>query len=206
MTIKQINKLVWFIPIRKLRDKVRNELFIKYSGLFQGQFNNNKMKEILKENINSIEIETHSYCNRQCWFCPNSIVDRHSENKELDEKLFLKIINELSEIKYSNNIHFHRFNEPLSAKELILKRIRQTKEILPNAKIGIFTNGDYLTTEYLDDLSEVGISYMIMSYYLKYNEEFNIEQLKFNMQKNIDKFNFKVENFNIVDDYYIYYN
>ena len=210
MTIKQINNLVWFIPIRRLRDKIRNILIEKYkhlyfSKLFKCQNNKNIQRKIFQYNIGLVEIETHSYCNRRCWFCPNSIIDRHSQNIELDEKLYLKIINELSEIDYSDHINFHRFNEPLSNKELILKRIRQAKEKLPNAKLGIFTNGDYLTTEYLNGLSEVGISYIVMSYYLKDSEEFDIDQLKINMQKNIDKFNFKVENFNILSEHYIAY-
>ena len=187
-------KLVWFIPIKKLRDKLRNALINKcyqsnFNQLFKYENNKAKQREIFKNNINLVEIETHSFCNRKCWFCPNYLIDRHSRNIELPELLYLKIINELSEINYSNVINFHRFNEPLSYKELILKRIRQAKEKLPNAKLGIYTNGDYLTTEYLDDLSEAGITKITMSYYFNENEKFNIEKLKVNMQKNIDKLN-----------------
>ena len=36
-----------------------------------------------------IEIEIFSYCNRKCWFCPNSFVDRRSENLIMpEEKIF----------------------------------------------------------------------------------------------------------------------
>lgn len=221
MNIEKINKIVWFIPVRRLRDKIRNILIyrmnkIYFKSLFKYEKNKYRQKEIFKYNVNVIEIETHSFCNRRCWFCPNSIVDRHSENIELDEELYMKIINELSEINYSNIITFHRFNEPLSYKKLILKRIKQAREKLPNAKLSIFTNGDYLTTEYLEELLEAGISYIIISYYLKENENFNnLEELKINMEKNIYKLNLEFKNFTIKnpefrhfaikDDNYIYY-
>ncbi len=210
MTKKQIDKIVWFIPIRKLRDHIRDTLrsrsYLKnFPCLFKSESDIYKQKEIFEYNISKIEIETHSFCNRRCWFCPNSIVDRHSQNIELDEKLYLKIINELSEINYSGTLNFNRFNEPLSYKELILKRIKQAKEKLPNATLGIFTNGDYLTTEYLNDLSEVGVSNMVMSYYFRENEQFNIEALKLNMQKNINKLNLEIKDFTS-NNYHIVYN
>lgn len=76
----------------------------------------------------------------------------------MDENIYLKIIYNLKEIDYSNNINFHRFNEPLSQKELIINRIKQARFNLPKAIIGIFTNGDYLTKEYLDELKDAGVN------------------------------------------------
>lgn len=37
------------------------------------------MKNIFKENVKLVEIGISSFCNRKCWFCPNSIVDRFSK-------------------------------------------------------------------------------------------------------------------------------
>ena len=145
--------------------------------LFSIEKDLNKQKEILEKNLYLIEIEIASYCNRTCWFCPNSIVDRHTNNIELEEELYLKIINDLKEINYSNKVSFHRFNEPLANRELILKRVKQAREALPYADLQIFTNGDYLNRDYLYELREAGINTIIMSYYSKENNQFDVENI-----------------------------
>ena len=204
--IKAIDKIAWWIPFRKKRDELRNKLInliIEKEKYYENKILNsidkfteltneikdiNKQKETLKNNLKLIEIETHSYFNRKCWFCPNSIIDRKSENIELDENIYLKIIYNLKEIDYSNNINFHRFNEPLSQKELIIKRIKQARFNLPKAIIGIFTNGDYLTKEYLDELKDAGVNSIIMSYYFDKNEKFDKQRIVNNgMNKILDK-------------------
>lgn len=125
------------------------------------------------KNIKSIEIETFSFCNRQCWFCPNSFLDRHTGNIEMPEKLYLRILEQLAEINFSETLSFSRYNEPLSQKELILKRIRQARKFLPNATLTTNTNGDYVTQEYIDDLCTAGLNSLNIQYYLQENEEFS---------------------------------
>ncbi|RDU66960.1 radical SAM protein [Helicobacter didelphidarum] len=141
-----------------------------------------KQKDILKRNLMLVEIEIASFCNRKCYFCPNSFVDR-SNNIELDEGIYLKILGNLKEIDYDKGLNFHRFNEPLANKELILKRVKQARSYLPKARFTIFTNGDYLTREYLDLLADAGINNMIMSYYFPKTQEFDRLSLKDSMQK-----------------------
>lgn len=135
-----------------------------------------RKKKILKDNLRMIEIEIASFCNRTCWFCPNSIIDRKSKSIQLPEEIFLKLIDNLAEIEYAGVLNFHRFNETLADRELIIKRLKQTRSRLPKAVLGIFTNGDYLNREYLDELRDAGASYMIMSYYAKKGERFDVER------------------------------
>ena len=92
-------------------------------------------KQIFKENLKLIEIETFSYCNRKCWFCPNSFVDRLSENIEMSEDVYLDLLQQLSEIDFSGELTYSRYNEPLAKRELLIKRIKQAREILPNATL-----------------------------------------------------------------------
>lgn len=134
-----------------------------------------RKKQLLAQNLKLIEIEISSFCNRTCWFCPNSIIDRKSKNIELQEELFLKCIDNLAEINYAGMLNFHRFNETLANKELILKRLRQARSKLPKATLGIFSNGDYLNREYLDALADAGASFLLVSYYGTKNEPFDVE-------------------------------
>ena len=94
------------------------------------------------DKIRLIEIEINSYCNRKCSFCPNSFLNR-SDNVDLDEDSYLNILNELHSIDYNNIISYSRYNEPMSNPTLFKKRVKQAKEILPNAKLVSNTNGDY---------------------------------------------------------------
>ena len=67
-------------------------------------------KTIFKKNLKMIEIETFSYCNRKCWFCPNSFIDRISDNKIMPEDVYLDLIDQLAEVDYSGEITYSRYN------------------------------------------------------------------------------------------------
>lgn len=183
-----IRKYSRFIPIKKWRHDFRETLINTlhtqkgailqdYAKLVTPTNDRETQKQILKRNVRLVEIEIASFCNRKCWFCPNSFVDRYSSSIELPEHVYLKIIDNLAEIDYSGMINFHRFNEPLANKELILKRVKQARKSLPKALLGIFTNGDYLDRDYLDSLREVGIGHITMSYYFGKNIEFDVENV-----------------------------
>jgi radical SAM protein with 4Fe4S-binding SPASM domain len=113
--------------------------------------------ECFKRFVNIFEIEVFSFCNRTCSFCPNSYIDRRSENHFMDENLYMKVMSELAEIDYEGIVWYSRYNEPL-ADRIILKRIQQTRQLLPKAKLQTYTNGDYVTREYLDDLADAGLN------------------------------------------------
>ena len=199
--------------IKKLyidHDKIANqtqqidELHTKYNKLFNyikyestptiinnvgellGLSNNTDNKQIMKKNLTQVEIEIFSYCNRTCWFCPNSIIDRHSENHFMPEEQYLKILEQLKEINYSNIITYSRYNEPLSNREIFIKRIKQARKYCPNAFIRTNSNGDFLTSlEYLDEIAAAGINEIDVQCYLNENEEFlkkKIEQYKRDME------------------------
>ena len=219
---KLINDIVWWIPFKNKRNKLRNSLIEKIDNdttttnnnydklnIILGSINkilelttitNSKdiKKNILKRNLRLIEIEISSYCNRKCWFCPNSFIDRNSNNFILDEKIYLKILDNLSDIKYDKAITFHRFNEPLYDRQLLLKRISQAKEKIPNAKLHIYTNGDYLTREYLDELKEAGLNYIMISFYVKNGQNYDVNKF---IQPGIDKISEKLGlNYSIVEN------
>ena len=168
MNEKIINKIAYFIPNKKLRNNIKK--YFQYSKI------NNFIIDVL--NIRLVEIEIFSFCNRKCLFCPNSFIDRHSTNNYMPENLYLKILQELKHINYSNMISYSRYNEPLSNKEIFISRIRQAKSYLPNATLHTNTNGDYLNRQYLDLLYDAGLTSMNIQYYLKNYEIFDIDEIK----------------------------
>lgn len=184
-----IDKIVWWIPIKKLRNSFRNKLYD--DNLFYD-----------KDNINMLEIETFSYCNRKCWFCPNSIFDRHSKIDYMPEEIYLKILNDAKEFNHINFITYSRYNEP-TADKIILKRIKQAREVFPNILLTFNTNGDYITNEYLDLFADAGLNHMQIMCYLEQNDTFDIENIiKPKMMKLINKLNLKYSETNNNDRIY----
>jgi MoaA/NifB/PqqE/SkfB family radical SAM enzyme len=135
-------------------------------------------KEVFKQNLHLIEIETFSYCNRKCWFCPNSFIDRLSHNEVMPEEVYLDLLDQLKEIDFSGEFSFNRFNEPLSHRELFILRIKQARQALPNATLRTNTNGDYVTREYIEELCDVGFNELWIQQYLANEDRYDHEEMR----------------------------
>ncbi len=150
---------------KEISETVKPEHFLKLSSRA-------KAKALFKQTVSQVEIEVFTYCNRVCWFCPNSHIDRRSTNRYMDEGLYLRILNELAEIEYDQTITYSRYNEPLSDR-IILERLRQARAALPSAYLSTYTNGDYVTREYLDELRDAGLNNIYIMIYLGNKERFS---------------------------------
>ena len=128
-------------------------------------------QKLFKDNITSIEIGTHSYCNRTCNFCPLSRddVNRKDKNKTIFMKptMFQNILEQLREIDFDGRIDFSRYHEPLAYKDDILGKCRLVNYYIPNAKISINTNADFLDRNYIDELIECYVDNIAIQAYLK---------------------------------------
>ena len=51
---------------------------------FQEELSKEEKMRLFSENVEHITIEVNEKCNRKCWFCPNSIIDRISNNHIID--------------------------------------------------------------------------------------------------------------------------
>lgn len=144
-------------------------------------------KRWFKDNLKLIEIEVFSYCNRKCWFCPNSYIDRKSETVLMPEETYLSVLQQLKDIDYDKEITYSRYNEPLSKKSIILKRIKQAREYLPKAKLRTNTNGDYLSLDYIHKLRDAGLNELFIQQYLGNKQKYNHVRLKRIMIQKIER-------------------
>lgn len=112
-------------------------------------------KKIFKKFVGMVILETSSYCNRACKYCPLSISQRGKRRRHMDKKVLHKILEDLKSINYDNSFCLNLYNEPLSDK-YIFDVIGKIRQILPNAYIMFHSNGDYLKRETLDELVDVG--------------------------------------------------
>lgn len=122
------------------------------------------------KNISMVEIEIFSFCNRKCWFCPNNFIDRNSKNIEMDKVLYVKILKELEFGDYDGFLSFSRYNEPFSD-QIIYDRTEIARNILPQAKLISFTNGDYLTHDVLRRIERLGLDYIFIQIYENFDKQ-----------------------------------
>lgn len=130
-----------------------------------------KARDAFNACVSSIALETFSYCNRRCSYCPNATHDRLSDNKVMEPAVFDKILRNLGEIDYKGTICFNGYNEPLSD-PVILEHIAETRRRVPRAILHLSTNGDYLDRAYLEKLHAAGLNRFYISIHLKPNETY----------------------------------
>lgn len=116
-----------------------------------------------------IEIETYNRCNGVCSFCPVSIGNEKRPLKRMDEGLFRKIIDQLSEMGYSGRLATFSNNEPFLDKRIVSFN-RYAREKLPKARMHLFTNGTVLK---LDAFIEV-MNYLDEIVIDNYNQELKL--------------------------------
>ena len=126
-------------------------------------------RELFKRLVDVISIETHSYCNRKCWFCPNSFIDRQSKREYLPERVYLQMLEDLNDINYSQVISFARYMEPF-ADPVIYERIAQARTIVPHAHVRANTNGDYINATTLPLIEAAGLKQLVIQLYLPSRE------------------------------------
>lgn len=137
-------------------------------------------RDLFRTSVRYVEIETFSYCNRKCWFCPNARIPQRQDkagNQYMDESLYLRVLNQLALIDYRGQIQFGRYNEPL-ADRVILTRLMQARYLLPGAYLYSHTNGDFLTRNYLDELHSAGLNELKIQTYLGNNDRWDESEIR----------------------------
>lgn len=124
-------------------------------------------------NLQNVEIEISSLCNRKCNYCPQCKIKRTRELFPLDT--FEKIMNELKEINYCGGLAFHQYNEPLLEYEHLCKCISIAKRINPGIRLELYTNGDLLAREKFVQLKKMGINRMVITCHLNKDEVWSKE-------------------------------
>ena len=113
-----------------------------------------------------ISIECNSYCNRFCSFCTRTFDNR--EKVRMPTETIYKTLNELSEVNFKGLISFHFYNEVFTD-----KRIFNLFEHCKNLGLNnyLVTNGDFLTFEKVEKLSQYNIKEFTLSLYDSKNKE-----------------------------------
>ncbi|MFA6358255.1 MAG: radical SAM protein [Candidatus Omnitrophota bacterium] len=98
-----------------------------------------------------LSIQTTSFCNAHCIFCPNDQVGHLFSPKVMDQALFEKIINECGAYRQIERIILYLNNEPLTDSHIV-ERINYAKDKVPWACVHLLTNGSLLTSDVAERL------------------------------------------------------
>lgn len=116
------------------------------------------------KNLAAVLIETTSFCNRKCGFCPNSRILK-TRDMLMPWETILRTVGELKRVGYRGRVHLYGNGEPLSDDRFreILIRVRME---LPENHLFISTNGDYLNKpDDIRDLMTWGLDELHISHY-----------------------------------------
>jgi len=137
----------------------------------------------VKNKFKEIEVETISFCNRKCSYCPNVSLDRfNSEGSVLmDNNLLDEIFEQLNSIKFKGIFSPHMYGEPLLDPRIvnIISRISGLGAI-PK----IVTNGDYLKVNILEELLEAGLKVLFISKHSAELSSVALESIEYLRSKN----------------------
>jgi radical SAM protein with 4Fe4S-binding SPASM domain len=173
-------------PFRPLAKIGQNQFF---SGLHLTSDLTDYQKRIaFKSAVRKIDVETSTQCNRRCRYCSNSIHDRRSANKFIDDAVFDRLIGDLAEIDYAGRLAFVGHNEPLMHFENLSGRIAAARAKLPHAEIVIFSNGDHLNGDVFTKIEELGVDVLLLTMHMspeKVYDECDALQRIFDIAKKI---------------------
>jgi radical SAM protein with 4Fe4S-binding SPASM domain len=95
--------------------------------------------------FNRVSVETTSFCNRKCGFCPISKGTRE-DKKYMDPMLFDKVSNELGALGFAGVVQMFFLNEPFLDRRF-LAMCETMRQRCDDATLYVSTNGDTLGRE-----------------------------------------------------------
>jgi len=142
-----------------------------------------------------IEFETTSYCNRKCDYCPNVEFERFGDEDDffMKEEVFKTLISQLAKLNFNGLISPHLYGEPMSDYRM-LDWSKHIKTELPNAKLKIVTNGDFLNINNFYEFLNAGVDIFYISKHAKVLKK-PCRELLDSLDKNIFKKHILVQDF-----------
>jgi radical SAM protein with 4Fe4S-binding SPASM domain len=130
---------------------------------------------LFRQHIGIITVETSSYCNRSCAYCPDALPEYGRKKKNfISDAAWRRLLTNLTEIDYRSTFILTLFNEPL-ADESIAEKIRQVRAAAGYCFLMLHTNGDFLDRARLEELEEAGIDALFISLHPAKNAAYDDE-------------------------------
>lgn len=175
--LNKISTRYYWEHLLLVRDDILKPLFFPTEV-----FTSEQRKSLFKKFVCIVNLETSTYCNRKCPYCPVSLADSRKKQLCMADEVFNKILGELKSMDYSSTMVFNLYNEPL-ADENIYLRIRQARENLPSSFLMFNSNGDYVDSDSLNKLSEIGLNAIFITLHPPIDKPYKLDDRLKDFQK-----------------------
>jgi MoaA/NifB/PqqE/SkfB family radical SAM enzyme len=192
VTLRKVKSRGKRVKKKLLQYRKKNPFACVQTGHLIANSPTSKSRALFKASIRMVEIGVFSFCNRTCWFCPNSYIDRRSANQLMNESLYRKILENLQEIDYEGTISYSRYNEPL-ADPIIFDRLKQARDMVPKALLHFNTNGDYFNRDILHNLYDSGLRSLNIQVYTSEKRTYTDEMAAKFLVKRLKKYGLPYE-------------
>ncbi|MFC1848212.1 radical SAM/SPASM domain-containing protein [Chloroflexota bacterium] len=110
----------------------------------------------------ALHVQTQSYCNARCPFCPHPSISRKLEQGEMEWTVFERIVEQLTPLRSPPRLFFGLHSEPLLDTR-ILDFVRLVKSKRRDIFCSIVTNGELLDKFDPTDIAESGLNHLSVS-------------------------------------------
>lgn len=107
-----------------------------------------------------VEIEINTHCNRSCNYCPNLVAAKPPRLIKID--VFQRMAQELGRVGFRGRLSLHSYSEPFLHPQLA-DIVTVTRCKVPEAKIVLMTNGDFLDDKNYERLVNAGVFYFMVT-------------------------------------------
>ena len=119
----------------------------------------------------AISIEVSKRCNRSCYYCANSSLQR-PEQEYISPDLFSIVLTRIAEIRWFGPVTYHWLNEP-TLHEHLPDLVSQTRQRVLGALPEVYTNGDFLDVALVRQLIESGVYRIIVTRHPPFRDEWD---------------------------------
>ncbi len=114
-----------------------------------------------------VHIQTTTECTRGCSWCPNKSTFKSTQTMSFET--LDKVLKNIKKVDFEGSIRPYLMAEPLCDSR-IAKIIEKIRQKFPENNISLYSNGDKLTKELLEDMLSAGLNDLFISFYDESNK------------------------------------
>ncbi len=171
--VRNKNRYIYSVKLKLKKYLHSHPILLERYLRLKALFINRKVgsSDIKNSLFNKIYIETISYCNNDCAFCPASTNNTVKKPEYLmAQDLYLKILEELKNLSFRGTVAFHCNNEPLLDERLV-SWVKMARASLKSNFFYIYTNGILLNVDLANQLFDAGLNRIIVN---NYNDRYDL--------------------------------